>query len=66
MAVKGVVFDVTSGKGKWLGFTNAYFWGALQPEWALDACRKGGNAGQVLYPQTELTVFVSVVLPQFF
>lgn len=66
MAVKGVVFDVTSGKGKWLSFMNPYFWGTWQPEWALGMQRKGRRAGRVPFPQTELMIFVSVVLPQCF
>ena len=41
MAVKGVVFDVTSGKGKRLGFLHPYFWGAWQPEWVLEVWGKG-------------------------
>ena len=34
MAVKGVVFDVTSGKGKWLAFMYPYLWGVWWPKWA--------------------------------
>lgn len=48
MAVKGVVFDVTSGKGEWIGFMNPYFWGAWHPP---DGGGEGGIAGQV-FPHT--------------
>lgn len=55
MAVKGVVFDVTSGKGKWLAFMNPYLWGGV--------VAKVGSRGEEQrirtesFPQSEFIVF---------